>query len=421
MTWCTQPDYKWPSEYAAWYYAPIRWAGAAAFVLGHLLGQACAAWQRFRKRAPVKRILVIRTDGLGDAVLFEPALRSLASRYPQHALHLWAPAVVCELFRSTPYVRSLMAIPRGCKHGNLLVFNSPPWRFILGFALGRWQFDLAFYPVESPEPLGNWLIASARATEKWVVEGDLENQFDWQRDKALLSATRVLKRRPDGGHELLRNAYFAAEWGANITDQRPKLHPHDTSIQVAYARERYWRSEVARLRATALVGLVPAGTVATNIYPVAKWAEVIAQLWAKHRVLVGFIGTAAEAPVTRQIRALLGSTPSLPREDSLDVLALAVLLGRLDAVISVDTGPAHLALTEKVPTVVLSGGGHPERFFPWPQPSSGIVLNHAMPCEGCLARCTLSEPECLTKIEPADVVNATLDALGRRRPMRIAV
>ena len=410
MTWRTLPDYKWPTEYARWWFAPVRWAGAAAFVVGNLLGQAGALWNdRFRAQAKIKRILVLRTDGLGDGVLFEPALRSLASRYPQHAVHLWAPPIVCDLFRTAPYVRKFLPIPRGCKHGNLLVFNSPPWRFVLGFALGRWTFELAVYPVESPEPLGNWLIASARATEKWIVDGDLENQFNWQRDDAVASATKVLSRRPAGGHELLRNAHFAAEWGADIIDRRPKLHPPDTSLQIGYARERYWRSEVARLRATALVGVVPAGTVAAKNYPSAKWAEVITELWRKHRVLVAFLGTDAEAPVIREIRALLGPTPTLPRDQGLDVHTLGVILGRLDAVLSIDTGPAHLALAEQVPTVILSSGQYPGRFFPWPAPSTGVVLSGARDA---------NDP---STIEPADVINACLDALGRRPRLRIAV
>jgi ADP-heptose:LPS heptosyltransferase len=413
------PDYKWPEDYNRWWYAPVRWIGAIAFVLGHVLGRACARWQD-RRRGAVKRILVIRTDGLGDGVLFEPALRSLAARYPRHVLHLWVPAATRALLRTAPYVGQLLEIPRGCKAGNLLVCNSPPWRFVLGFALGRWEFELAVYPVESPEPLGNWLLACAQAAEKWAVDGDLENQFDWQRDSACAAATRLLSRRPEGGHQLLRNSHFAAEWGASIADQHPKLYPNDTALQIGYARERYWRSEVVRLNASAVVGVVPAGTVATNTYPAAKWAEVIRELWTKHRVLAGFIGSDAESHVIREIRAMLGTVPTLPRDQGLDVLALAVLLGRLDAVISIDTGPAHLAIAEKTPTVVLSGGGHPGRFFPWPHPSSGIVLNREMPCEGCLARCTLSEPECLTKIEPSEIVSACLDALGRRRPLRIA-
>src|SRR3712207_559385 len=90
MTWATAPSYRWPKHLTAWHRAPLRWLCAAAFTVGYAMGRARAIM-----KGPAKRILVIRTDGLGDAILFEPAMRSLATRYPNHQLHLWAPAAVC--------------------------------------------------------------------------------------------------------------------------------------------------------------------------------------------------------------------------------------------------------------------------------------------------------------------------------------
>jgi ADP-heptose:LPS heptosyltransferase len=415
MTWSTAPSYRWPAHLTAWRRAPLRWLCAAAFVIGYTIGRV-----RALIRGPQKRILVIRTDGLGDAVLFEPAMRSLASRYPSHQLHLWAPAAICELFRATPYVAQLLEIPRGCKAGNLAAFTSPAWRARLGYGLGRWRFDLAIYPAESAEPLGNWLLTSTRSTERWLIDGDLENQFDWQRDEAQARATRVIPRCPDGGHELLRNAHVAAEWGAHVADELPRVYPSDMSSQIAHGRVRFWRSEVARLGASSLVGIVPAGTMATKTYPPASWAAALRELWQRHRAVPAMIGSPAEAATIQEILALTPDVPALTIGSSLDVLSLATLLGQLDAVISVDTGPAHFALAQKVPTVILCGGSHPGRFFPWPNVRSSVVLNHRMPCEGCHARCHLPEPECLTKITPDEIVGACLNVLGRSR-LRIAV
>ncbi len=414
------PNYKWPARFGAWWFAPVRWTGAAAFVLGRLLGRAGAALEARAAAGSAGRILVIRTDGLGDAVLFEPALRSLASRYPRHALHLWAPAAACELFRAAPYVRRLLPIPRGCKAGNLLLFTSPRWRFALGYAIGRWQFDLAVYAVESPEPLGNWLLAAARATEKLAVDGDLENQFDWQAKRARAAATRVLTRRPGGGHELLRNAHFAAAWGADVSRERPRIYPADESSHIVHARAQVWRAAAQQHGASMLIGVIPAGTVTANAYPVASWAAVLRELWQGHRILPVFLGSEAERGNIAEIVSLLPDVPALTIGSAIDVLTLSALLRQLDAVISVDTGPAHLALAQRVPAVVLSGGGHPGRFFPWPGATSAIVLSRRMPCEGCLARCHLSEPECLTGIPPGDVVEALLH-LTRPSRLRLAV
>ena len=416
MTCSTAPNYRWPAHLTAWRRAPLRWLCTAAFALGYAFGRL-----RTIGHDAGKRILVIRTDGLGDAVLFEPAMRSLASRYPAHELHLWAPKAICELFSATPYVTQRCETPRGCKAGNLALFCSPAWRAQLGYTLGRWTFDLAIYPAESAEPLGNWLLTRARATERWLVAGDLENQFDWQRDAAQARATRVIPRPPDGGHELRRNAHVAEEWGAHVADDLPRVYPSAVARGAAQALLQRWRSETMRLGAASLVGVVPAGTMATKTYPPASWAAALRELWQRHHILPVMIGSAAETGTIRSILALTPDVPALALDGPLDVLTLAALLGLLDGVISVDTGPAHFALAQKVPTVVLCGGGHPGRFFPWPNARSSIVLNRPMPCEGCSARCHLPEPECLTKVAPQEIVGAALDVLGHGRPLRIAV
>lgn len=415
MKWSSVPSYQWPQRFMSWWFAPLRWLGAVAFVAGYLLGRARAIAQ-----GPQQRILVIRTDGLGDAVLFEPAMRSLASRYPSHQLHLWAPAAICALFGATPYVARLHETPRGCKAGNLALFASPAWRARLGYGIGRWTFDLAIYPAESGEPLGNWLLTNSRSMEKWLVDGDLENQFDWQRDEAQARATRVIPRRPGGGHELLRNAHIAAEWGADVADELPRVYLSERSSRIAQEQVRRWRSEAARLGALSLVGVVPAGTMATKTYPPASWAAALRELWQQHRILPAMVGSPSEAATIRTIRTLIPEVPTLTMDSGLDVLSLTSLLGQLGAVISVDTGPAHFALAQNVPTVVLCGGGHPGRFSPWPNAASAIVLNHQMPCDGCSARCHLPEPECLTKIRPDEIVSACLHVSGRSR-LRMAV
>jgi ADP-heptose:LPS heptosyltransferase len=74
--------------------------------------------------------------------------------------------------------------------------------------------------------------------------------------------------------------------------------------------------------------------------------------------------------------------------------------------LSVDTGLAHVAVAQRVPTVVLVGGGSPGRFFPWPNARDHVVLNNAMPCDGCNNKCHLPEAMCITKITSDEIVEA---------------
>lgn len=411
------PDYQWPATFGRWRALPRRALLNAMFSVSRAAGRIV----ELVKGSKSKSLLVIRTDGLGDAVLFEPAFRSLAVKYPEHRIHLWAPAPVCELYRAASFVSKLKPIMRGCKSGNLAFFRSPLVRAHIGYLLGRWSFDIAMYPAESAEPLGNFLIRSVRARERLIVDSDTENQFDWQKDLAVTGATRILSKRLKGGHELMRNAHLARQWGSNIDGERPLIHFADDAAQLAANRTRMWRSIAARVEASALIGIIPAGMNISKSYPAESWSRVLRELWHQHRIMPAFLTLPEEQASIQAIMSPIRDVPFVDMTTSVEVLALAAMMTRLDGIIAIDTGSAHLALAADVPSVILCGGGHPGRFLPWPiVPSKAVVLTHRTSCEGCHGRCTQRETECLTKIEPSRVVNACLETLGRNVRLRAA-
>ncbi|MBV8780778.1 MAG: hypothetical protein JO353_05210, partial [Phycisphaerae bacterium] len=114
------PDYQWPQKYASRWAAPFRWMLAGCFHSGYAIGFAAS-----KVRRAIPPVLVIRTDGIGDAVLFEPALETLAQAMSPHSIHFWAPTPTLEAFAAVPVIDRRFAIPRGFKGGNLAYFKSP--------------------------------------------------------------------------------------------------------------------------------------------------------------------------------------------------------------------------------------------------------------------------------------------------------
>jgi len=416
----SEPDYRWPARLVSPGMAPLRWLLAAVFHVSHAVGRLASLILPARHQ---QRVLVIRTDGLGDALLFEPALESLARTVSPRVVHLWAPRLTCELLARCPTVTRLMVIPRGFKQGNLLYFKSLYWRMKLGFQLGRWTFERVIYPVESPEPLGNWLFASARATQRWLNYGDTINQFEHQRQRMHEIATRIIENRPGNAHELLRNEYLAAQWTgqARLRLRRPKLYLSEQILARAEARMEAWQASARKARAEEIVGVVPCGSMPVNTYPIDRWIVALKRLWREHRAMPLLLGGPGDFNLIRLLcKALLASdVPSLRLDRPLPILEIAAVIGRLEAIISVDTGLAHLAVTQHVPTVVLVGGGNPRRFFPWPETPHHQVLNVPMPCEGCNNRCTLPQPQCITDIDPEQILVAW--ARLRNRPVPVEV
>src|SRR5262245_32580958 len=130
------PDYRWPEQWLSRWYAPWRWLAAAVFHAARLLGVLASI-----PHIPRRRVAVIRTDGIGDAILFEPALSSLSRHCDGYELHLWAPPGVCTLMEAHPDISRFVAVPRGFKQGNFDLFWSLWLRARLGFRIGRHRYD----------------------------------------------------------------------------------------------------------------------------------------------------------------------------------------------------------------------------------------------------------------------------------------
>jgi hypothetical protein len=115
---------------------------------------------------------------------------------------------------------------------------------------------------------------------------------------------------------------------------------------------------------------------------------------AEHLIGLGyrvvFVGSGDEAPGEAE-RALLKGNPaivdlygktSLP--EVMDIMRGAA------AIVSNDTGPAHLAIGLGRPTVVVVGGGHFGSFVPYPEgvaPETARFVYQEMPCYHCFWRC----------------------------------
>ena len=405
------PDYRWPERLLRPGLAPLRWFLAAAFHVAHVLGRISAAVHRSRGD-----VLVIRTDGIGDAVLFEPALRSLCSRFPDAPIHLWATAPVVQLFRHHPAVRHFRVIPRGAKPGNLQYFSSLRWRWTMGWRLGRFRFELCVYPALSPEPMGNWLLRSVRARQKWYAPGDTENQFESQRLRTAAFATRLLHPPAAGGHELSGNAHLAEQWQGTVAP-RPAIEIDRATGLEAAGIARQWRKFAAENGSSNLIGIMAGSATSVNAYPVHSWARIISDIWRTRRACCVLLGSEADGPRVDEISRIIADVPHCRLAPGTALLTTAALLSRLDGLISMDTGLAHVATALDLPTVVLANGGHPGRFFPWPIATRTITLTHRMPCQGCLCRCVLAEAECVTRIEPGQVLAAFASLVPAKPPI----
>jgi heptosyltransferase-2/heptosyltransferase-3 len=106
--------------------------------------------------------------------------------------------------------------------------------------------------------------------------------------------------------------------------------------------------------------------VNSKFWPNERWAEVIRHVRGRaprHRIVL--LGTGPEYDLNQEVAALAGVDGLCNVADDLPIPRLVALLARADALISVDSGPAHAAAAVGCPQVVLFGKALPSLYRPW--------------------------------------------------------
>ena len=343
--------------------------------------------------------LVVRFPALGDAVLLTVLLRALAARYGR-AVHLLASGPW------TPVLLGTMAAVEEIR--TVRSRRSPYWLTPSRWVAVDW-LQAHTGPVYWCEQ-DRWaerLLEQAAIPEERLVRawrhwpGDGIHWADWWLQIARLDAP-------------------ACPGPATVIDlpARPALDIPDTW----HAEARSWLAE-HDIADHALVLLQPGhkkthkrGRIGTRYHdkhwPAARWATVIRGVFAvvpDAAVLVN--GSPRERYLVQEIIDLVGAIPAGGRLLNLAALEpsvqrLCALAARAHSMISVDTGPAHVAGAMDCPLVVLFGAGGWGRWLPRAATSTVTAFGPEPPTPG--AR--------VMDIDPRQVIDAwaALPPRGRR-------
>ena len=101
-------------------------------------------------------------------------------------------------------------------------------------------------------------------------------------------------------------------------------------------------------------------------WPQERWTRVlrhVRQRCPEHRILL--LGTGPESELNQELVQSAGIADLHNVADDLPVARLVALLSQADALITVDSGPAHAAAAVGCPQIVLFGRASPQLYRPW--------------------------------------------------------
>jgi ADP-heptose:LPS heptosyltransferase len=373
-------------------------------------GRSTAARNGELSGAGPGRVGIVRLDLIGDFVLFTAALPQYRAAYPGAVVTLFGNAAWREL-------ALWLNEHRVAGESGLLFDEFVPvepgklvgYAYFNSLATQLRQCDVVVNAAYSRTNIGDKLIA-ASGRRSVGAQGDTVNILAGQ------------KRLNDGLYsQLVLNSAAEAEWERNI-DFVQALAP-DAAIP---RTPPLWRvspeladASLARLSETSgvsfaapFIAISPFASLPIKQWPLAHYRELVRRVMDTHAELRVMVLGGADK--TREAVSLCDGLPpervfNLVGKTSL--VEAACLLYRARLSVSGDTAAGHLASAVGTPAVVVMGGGHYGRFFPYDAPHErgcNRAVIHRMGCFQCNWFCKYrrfsgAEPPCLEHITVDEV------------------
>ena len=366
-------------------------------------------------KPPQKRVLVLRPDNIGDAVLFSGALRSLRKYWPDARIDLIVKTQVRDLFRLCPHINRVLPLSR-----------LMPWVHVQqhglrgGWAIERWllahprvfrawlpKCDVVIYPASAPMECFLRILRIMAAKEKWGFGGLRISMPPWEddRNRSENVFTRFLENREEDlwVHEVQRTAHFLSFLGI----------PHDGARPELWASRHDLKRAHARLPDGGGLGFFVGASRTERLWPTHKWIELAARQKVSGRITL--FGAQKDQTVSRDIVAgMEGSRSVLDLTGKTTLRELGACLARCEVVVSNDSAGLHMSVAQRIPAVGILGGYHFGRYYPWKDPLGSRVANVDMDCYWCDNHCTFGDYRCVKDVSVDKVLHELEKAFHER-------
>jgi GT2 family glycosyltransferase/ADP-heptose:LPS heptosyltransferase/glycosyltransferase involved in cell wall biosynthesis/SAM-dependent methyltransferase len=348
-----------------------------------------------RCQSPPERIVMLRTDAIGDTILAAGMIEPVRKKYPNAWLSVVCQEHVAEIYESCPYVDEVVGFNRG------KLAKNDSYRQQLLNSLNRGVPTLLLNSVFSRDGIADWLAMGIQAPEKVAHWGDLCNISAELRLQNNHCYTRLVSERVDSASELQRHRDFLSACGIDATSLKPTLWL--TQEDEIFA-DRFFVEK--QLDASRTIALFIGAQHPIRIYPF--YGKALSRVCKDEHLNVIAFGSSSETELNSTCLAEIGvNVINLCGKTSLR--QTAALLKRCRLGVGAETGTAHMACAVGTPHVVVIGGGHFGRFMPYSPLTHLVCL--PLECFGCNWRCRYPKPLCIWGVDPAVLEQAVGAAL----------
>lgn len=357
------------------------------------LSSLCPLWFKMN-------ILIVKLSALGDVVQAIPTFEALRTHYPTAHISWLVEEGAAELLEHYPRLDEVLV----CRRRSWLQrLRKPLWwpavfLEIIKFCqlLRRRHYDMII-DLQGLLKSAIWVL---------LARGSRKIGFDQTREGSWRFLNERLPPYDPERHALERYLDVARYLGAEVEDV--KVRNFWTPAEEVSFQKRV--NKIAGNGSGPLVACHPISRWKTKRWPEANFASLAAAVVIRLRATVVFTGSSEDQSAISRIIRNAGAQRLFNWAGTTGLRELAYLYKKSAVVVSIDSGPMHLAAAVATPVVALFGPTAPWRTGPYGEIHR--VLRADSDCSPCFQRnCDTSD--CMAALKVEDVFKAVAEQLQK--------
>ena len=332
------------------------------------------------------KILLTRTDRIGDVVLSTPAIKAVRDKYPDAHIAFMVRPYAKDIVRGNPNLDEVIIYD---KYGKERGFLSTVF---FALALRKKKFDLAI------------MLHPTNRVHLIAYLAGVPERVGYDRRLAFLLTKKVSHKKQEGKkHELEYTLDLLKVMEIEAKDRELFLPIHENDIKriEKFLEEYHVGKEVT------LIAVNPGASCPSKRWAPKNFAEVSDELAAKFKARILIVSDCANAEFAKSVAAGMKYEP-VNLAGKTTVGELAALLSKCKLFVSNDSGPVHIASAVGTPVISIFGrkdpGLSPRRWGP--RGDKSVVFHKDVGCDPCLAHNCKIDFKCLQAITPPEVLKA---------------
>lgn len=337
-----------------------------------------------------KKILVTFLMHLGDLTLTTPFIHALRKAAPDAHITFLADEKLKDVVLHNPYLDEVITIDKKGRDNSILALIACARK------LSKMDFDVLINL--HPNERCSFICALTKTRLRAGTTHPLL-KFRWDKFTPLNRSIHAAEMYLDVLKQL------------GVTDIRHnglEIFPSEEHFRQA---EEFWRDNGV-FQTDKLIGFNIGSAVVTKRWAPERFAEVADTLVAKGYKPVFFGGTMDEEMVQEAVSHM--KTVPVVATGAFTIGTLAAAMHRCSLIITNDSGPMHVAISQKVPIVAMYGPSSPKLYGPYTK--DAVVVTAVPPCTGCSdgMKHKCDDMQCMTRLTVAQVVEAAEKMLSKQ-------